>query len=435
MADETPGKIITILLVDDMADISANVKKLLSFEADFEVVGMASTGAEGLTLAQKLRPDIIIIDINMPDVDGLQITTQIVNRLPDTGVIIMSAQDDARYMRMAMTAGAKAFLTKPSTPDEIYHAVRAVHARAPVIKTPAGGLAHPRATETTGKVLRAGRIIVVYSPQGGAGCTTLATNLATALNRENSHALLVDGNLQFGDVRVFLNLDARSSLLDLVEDVDDLDTEYFENVAATHASGLKVLLGPGRPELAEKVSADPTALARILDKVRVSYDFIVVDTSLHLDDMLLSLMDIADLILLVSAPTLQSVKNIRFVLDLFDQMNYLPGKTMLIFNRVPVDAQVRRIAITPDKAHAFLKHPIAGMIPESTYLMQDAVRKGIPAVTLKRDRDKSPVKELLDLADAIFVMLMPVAAEETAAFKGKTIDPKNESGKRVARES
>ena len=121
--------------MDDNHDARVTIKKILSFERDFDVVGMAATGHEGLALARELLPDIIIIDIHLPDIDGLQVTTQIIDSAPGTGVIIMSAQDNNAYMRRAMMAGAKAFITKSVSPDEIYNTIRTVHKRATVIQT------------------------------------------------------------------------------------------------------------------------------------------------------------------------------------------------------------------------------------------------------------------------------------------------------------
>jgi pilus assembly protein CpaE len=431
MAKAKSDEIIRILLVDDIAEIRGSIKKLLSLESDFQVVDAVGTGREGLAMAKELRPDIVIMDINMPDIDGLQITTQIVNDAPGVGVIIMSAQDDPSYMRLAMLAGAKAFLAKPSSPAELYHTVRTVHKRAPVVQaTPVHQNGSNATKSSENGQDRAGNIIVVYSPQGGAGCTTIATNLAATLIRENIRVLLVDAHLQFGDVGVFLNLESRSTVVDLVEDVDDLDTDYFENVLTSHNSGLKVLMGPARPELAEKVMANPMAMSNILNKIRSSYDFIIVDTSLHLDEMTLALMDTATRIVLVSTPTLASVRNVRSVLDLFDQLGYSTDKIMLILNRVSLDQNVRKLAIPTDKVALFLKRPVEAMIPTDEYRMLNAVRVGSPVVTLERDHNQSPVKELRGLSDAIMAGLMPEEREEALQQK----PPKAKFGfrKRVA---
>src|SRR5689334_9581438 len=115
---------IKTLIVDDIAETRENVRKLLQFESDVEVVGAARTGKEGIQLAQELDPDVILMDINMPDIDGISATDQIRQRAPHIQVVILSVQGDQNYMRRAMLAGARDFLTKPPMGDELISAIR-----------------------------------------------------------------------------------------------------------------------------------------------------------------------------------------------------------------------------------------------------------------------------------------------------------------------
>src|SRR5690606_39104236 len=115
--------------VDDIADTVENIKKLISFEPDMKVVGTAKTGSEGVARAKELKPNIIIMDINMPDMDGIQATTLITESVPTCAVIMMSVQNDPDYLRRAMLAGARNFLTKPIAMEELYNTIRTVHAR------------------------------------------------------------------------------------------------------------------------------------------------------------------------------------------------------------------------------------------------------------------------------------------------------------------
>jgi len=425
---EGEGEVITILLVDDIADTRENIKKILGFERDFKVVGSVGTGREGVQLAKDLRPNIIIMDINMPDMDGITATTQITEAVPNAGVIMMSAQDDPDYLRRAMLAGARNFLTKPPDPDELYNTIRTVYKRikdtwVPVPTAPPQGVpTSPR--PKPGGDERPGNIIVVYSPQGGVGVTTVASSIAAGLMREGIRVLLVDADLQFGDIGVFLNLQAQSTLVDLIPNAEDLDTDFFENIVVTHDSGLKVLMGPARPEFAEEVVANSGATAKILDKIRSNYDFIIVDTSTHLDEVLLSLMDIATRIVLVGTPTLAAVKNIRFVMDLFDQLDYPQEKTMLVLNRIPEDRNAKRLIIPTEKIENFLKRRVEASIPSDELVVLDAIRKGVPVIASQRDRNKSPIKELSAFSEHLFTMLMGAAEEEEApdqqAAKKKT---------------
>ncbi len=115
---------IRVLIVDDVADTRENVRKLLQFEADIDVVGAARSGKEGIQLSLELDPDVVLMDINMPDIDGITATESIRQKSPHTQVVILSVQGDQNYMRRAMLAGARDFLTKPPMGDDLVSAVR-----------------------------------------------------------------------------------------------------------------------------------------------------------------------------------------------------------------------------------------------------------------------------------------------------------------------
>ena len=417
---------INVLIVDDIQETRENIKKLLSFEDEFKVVGSVGTGREAVRMTQETRPDIVIMDINMPDMDGIQATNEITKAVPTAAVIMMSVQTDADYMRKAMQAGARQFLGKPIDPDELYSTIRSVYKNYEPIRRQAQAMqdipmevrkAKPVATD--GGEIRAGNIFVVYSPQGGVGCTTLATNLAAGLMRKGIKVLLIDADLQFGDVGVFLKLQSQSTLLDLVHKIEDLDTDFFDSVVATHESGLKVLLGPQRPEFAEEVESVPTAVARIIEKIANSYDFIVVDTSRKIDEQLLSLTDVASKVILVATPTLAAVKNSRFVIDLFERLNYPPDKTLFVLNRVEDDRNRNRVTIPTEVIEKHLKRSTSAKIPLNEAVVLSAVNKGVPVVA-SRDRSKSPVKELLDFSDHMFTLMMNAGEEEAPEPKKKS---------------
>jgi pilus assembly protein CpaE len=426
-------EVISVLLVDDIPETRENIKKLLAFEEqDFRVVGSVGTGREALKYAMEMKPDIVIMDINMPDMDGIQATSEITKLLPTAAVIMMSVQTDADYLKKAMQAGARYFLGKPVDPDELYGTIRSVYKSYEPIRRQQRAM-HEMPLEVSsrkpisplsedGQQVRAGHVIVVYSPQGGVGCTTIATNLASGLMKKGIKVLLIDADLQFGDVGVFLKLQSQSTLLDLVHKVEDLDIDFFDSIVSVHDSGLKVLLGPQRPEFAEEVEANPTSVARIIEKVANSYDFVVVDTSRRVDELLLSLTDIATKIVLVATPTLASVKNSRFMLDLFDKMNYPPDKTLFVLNRVEDDRNRNRVTIPTEIIEKHLKRQVEAKIPYNEQVILAAVNKGVPVVASQRDRTKSPIKELIDFSDHLYNLLMSDESE------GDIDDKKKKSG-------
>ncbi len=415
---EVGKDVIRIVIVDDIPDTRETIKKLLAFEEqEFTVVGTAGSGTEAIRVVQETQPDVVIMDINMPDMDGIQATSQIAKVVPTAAVIIMSVQQDSDYFRKAMLAGARNYLFKPVDPDELYGTIRAVHKQhesirrqyAAIQSVPVDARPHPvPLMPDSDNIVRPGHVIVVYSPQGGVGCTTIATNLAAGMMKKGIKVLLVDANLQFGDVGVFLKIQSQSTLHDLVDKIDDLDTDFFDSIVSTHESGLKVLLGPPRLELALEVEQTPNAVSRILEKVATSYDFVIVDTACHLNESQLALFDMATKIVLVATPTLASIKNTRFVLDLFDKLNYVPGKTVFVLNRLEDERQQRagRVTIPTETIEKHLRRTVEAQIPTDERTMLSAVNKGVPVIVYQRDRSRSPVRELVDLSELLYNQLM-----------------------------
>ncbi len=103
------GDKIRVLIVDDIPETRENIRKLLQFENDFEVVGVGRTGREGIDLTKETKPDVVIMDINMPDIDGIVATETIRKAMPFVQIVILSVQGDPNYMRRAMMAGARDF--------------------------------------------------------------------------------------------------------------------------------------------------------------------------------------------------------------------------------------------------------------------------------------------------------------------------------------
>jgi two-component system, NarL family, response regulator NreC len=115
---------ISILLADDHQIFRQGLHLLLSRESDFEIVGEAQDGLQAILLAEKLHPDIAIIDILMPGLNGMDATIEIKKRLPDTKVIILSMHDDESYILNVLNNGASAYVLKESSMTDLVQAVR-----------------------------------------------------------------------------------------------------------------------------------------------------------------------------------------------------------------------------------------------------------------------------------------------------------------------
>src|SRR4051795_2900962 len=120
---------IRALIVDDIPETRDHLTKLLGFEGDVEVVGAAASGTEAIAMAAQLRPDVVLMDINMPDMDGIATTEKLSAEVPAASVVMMSVQGEADYLRRSMLAGAREFLVKPFSSDELTASIRQVYTR------------------------------------------------------------------------------------------------------------------------------------------------------------------------------------------------------------------------------------------------------------------------------------------------------------------
>jgi hemolysin D len=117
---------VRILIVDDQNFVRKMLQYSLSSVADFEIVGTANSGSEALAQIEELHPDIALVDIEMPGMNGLEITRTISEQYPQTKVLVLSIHDDEHYIRDSLQAGAKGYLLKNTPPEELAHAIRFV---------------------------------------------------------------------------------------------------------------------------------------------------------------------------------------------------------------------------------------------------------------------------------------------------------------------
>ena len=115
-----------ILLADDHAVVRQGFKMILGAEADMEIVGEAGNGREALELAEKWKPDVVVMDVAMPELNGIEATRRMTGSLPHTRVIALSMHKDAVYVREVLRAGARGYLLKDSGASDLVSAVRAV---------------------------------------------------------------------------------------------------------------------------------------------------------------------------------------------------------------------------------------------------------------------------------------------------------------------
>lgn len=383
---------IRVLIVDDFADTRDSITKLLYFEHDIEVVGSAADAQRGISLAKELRPDVILMDINMPGMDGIAATEAIYSTYPACEVIMMSVQGEADYLRRSMLAGAREYLVKPFTGDDLASSIRQVYeAGADKRARLAAAIQQPvvaQAVETA--PASSCKMISVYSPKGGVGRTTVAVNVAVAIRAlTGKRVALVDGSLLFGDVGILLNLPVGKSISDLIPNIANLDTEALQGVMMDHESGIKVLMAPPRPEMAELIHADH--LRKILTLLKSQYDYLVLDTHASFEDTMLTALDMSDQIVVLMTLEMPAIKNIRLFLEVADALHYSGDKLMLVLNRADSTGgiQIRDIEES-------IRFKVSANIVSDGQIMTVAANQGVPVVV--SHKDSAVARGLSDLA-------------------------------------
>ena len=404
---------IRVLIVDDVAETRENIRKLLQFDAQVEVVGASRTGAEGVELAIETQPDVVLMDINMPDMDGISATETIRKKVPFTQIVILSVQGDSNYMRRAMLAGARDFLTKPIDVDELSAAIRRAGrvARNEKEKLSTTAFAGPGSTGRPGSGTLMpgdqGHVISVFSPKGGTGKTTLTANLAVAVRQVGSAVAAVDGNLQFGDLSFFFNEQGRNSIADLASRAEELDREVVSEVMIRHeASSVHILAAPMRPEYADQVSGDQ--LGSVIRYLSRMYPYVIVDTGSLLNEFTLAALDASDLVLLLITQDIPSIKNARLFLDLADGLGLSRNQILLVMNRYD-----KRRAITPERVKENFKKEIEAIIPLDERLVVPAMDRGEPFIL--RSGNNPTAKAILDLATLLVSKLKTMAPARAEA--------------------
>jgi pilus assembly protein CpaE len=367
---------IKVLIVDDIPQTRDNLRKLLSLEPDIEIVGMAATGEEGIELARKLRPDIVLMDINLPGIDGITATEIVSREVPEAQVIMISVQGEPAYMRRAMLAGAREFLIKPFSSDELISAIRRVYELGKTRQVVAP-VKQPAVVEKE-KPRKEGKIISAFSPKGGVGTSTIAANLAVALSSGgSSRVALVDLNLQFGSQDVIFNLQPRRHIADLVSENITLDEETVTGAMLAHPSGVKVLLAPPRPELADFVT--PELVKKVLAVLKGAFDYVIVDCTSFLNDLTITALEESDFILLITTPELTAIKGAKLFFQVLEVLKYPTNNVLLVLNK-----DDRRSGISAKDIQASLKHPIEVILPNDEARILLSVNRGVPIYSTER---------------------------------------------------
>ncbi len=366
---------IRLLLVEDVPQVAQYVRQLLDTQSQIKLVDSISDGSKVLEEAERLRPDVLLVDVLL---QGKVKAPQLIDQLRGSslGIPLVVLTVPQQVVARDPEHGIHQVLSMPFSGFELVNVVQAAYA----VRAEAQGEARTRT-------------VAVYAPKGGVGKTTIAFNLAVAIARLGPRTVLVDGCLQFGDLRSLLKvpLDA-PSIVDLP--TDRVGSDDLEDVLWRDPSGIDILLAPARIEMAEMV------MARDVDKamsmLRRSYRVVVIDLPTTISDVSLSFLDASDTILSIVTYDSTTLRNTAAVADAFRAIGYPASKIRYVVNRADSAG-----GLPPEQLEAAIgRRPDFGVVSDGKLVVQSN-NEGVPFVLTAPDAQAS--RDLDAMAQALLV--------------------------------
>jgi len=301
-----------LLLVEDVPQVAQYIRGLLNSQSSVKLLDVMTDGSKVIPQIQQLRPDVILIDsLLQGKVKGLQLVEQIHEANLNVPVIVLTVPQNP--VATNVEAGIHGVLSMPFSGFDLLTRINAVR----------------REFETT-TTIGASRIFSVFAPKGGVGKTTLAFNLAVSIGEHGQRTVLIDGSLQFGDLRALLKVPVDApSILDLP--TDRVAESDLQDVLWRDPSGIDILLAPPRVEMAEMITTRD--VDKVLSLLRRVYGAIVIDMSSVLNDINLAFLDLSDTIVEIVTYDSTTIHNTVAVADAFRMIGYSPSKVRYLVNR------------------------------------------------------------------------------------------------------
>jgi len=301
-----------LLLVEDVPQVAQYIRGLLNSQSSVKLLDVLSDGSKVMPQVQQLRPDVILVDALLQGkVKGLPLAEQILAAGYGIPVIILTVPQNPVAPDPAK--GIHGVLAMPFSGFDLLNRIGQVRKDFAQLST-------------TGS----SRIYSVFAPKGGVGKTTLAFNLAVALGQADQRTVLIDGSLQFGDLRALLKVPVDApSILDLP--TDRVAESDLQDVLWRDPSGIDILLAPPRVEMAEMVTSRD--IDKILSLLRRVYGAIVIDMSAALNDINLAFLDLSDTIVEIVTYDSTTIRNTVAVADAFRMIGYPASKVRYLINR------------------------------------------------------------------------------------------------------
>jgi pilus assembly protein CpaE len=303
---------IRLLIIEDVPQVAQYIRGLLNAQSRVKLLEVIDDGTRAIGTIRELRPDVVLVDALL---QGRLKGPKLVEAIHEAGlgvpVIVLTVPQNP--IEVDTDAGIHGVLTMPFSGFDLMNRVSGVRKEFDVMTA---------VTST--------RVMSVFAPKGGVGKTTIAFNLAVALGQHDQRTVLVDGSLQFGDLRSLLKVPVDApSILDLP--TDRIAESDLSDVLWRDPSGIDILLAPPRIEMAEMLTARD--VEKTLSLLRRVYEAIVIDMSSHLSDINLAFLDASDAIIEIVTYDSTTIHNTVAMADTFRSIGYPASKVRYLVNR------------------------------------------------------------------------------------------------------
>ncbi|MEA4815938.1 MAG: AAA family ATPase [Lachnospiraceae bacterium] len=355
-------KKIKVVLISKMEDTLYRMRQIINDE-EIDVIGDSSGGSNSLDYIENTSPDIVIMSMTSGDMDVLSLAERIIQYKPRSFVILLFDKINVELLKKALDVGAHNVIEFPTSQKEFAEYIKSVYnSESQRIQS---------LTESQ-SIAWNSKVITVFGSKGGLGKTTIATNLAIKLAEARKKVALVDLDLQFGDVHIFLDIEPKDTIAELVQEVFAPNIDSVRSYMTIHSTGVHVLCAPKSPEYAEVVSAD--RIQSLLRIMRSYYDYVIIDTPPMFNDTTITAIEASSTILFVTGLDISILKNSKLSMTLLDSLKQ-KDKVSVIINRA-----VEINTITIADVQRIIDAPILSTIPSDYMVAVSALNRGVPFV-------------------------------------------------------
>lgn len=353
---------IHVLLISKLERNLEAMKRMIDDE-EIVLLGDSPGGAQALDRIENVSPDMVIMFLGAGDTDVLSLTERIILHKPRTHVVLLAEYIDVEVLQSAIKAGAHNVIEFPTSKKEFAEYIKSVYHNEMI---------RINSLNEKQNIAWMSRVVTVFGAKGGLGKTTIATNLAVKLAESHKKVALIDLDLQFGDIHIFLDIEPADTISELVQQVFTPNIDSVRSYMTVHSSGVHVLCAPKSPEYAELISAEK--VQSLLSILRTYYDYVIIDTPPFFSDVTITAIESSSTILFVTGLDISILKNSKLSLSLMDSLQQR-DKVRLIVNRA-----VDMSSITVEDVQNIIGCPIWAKIPSDYNIAVTALNRGVPFV-------------------------------------------------------